>query len=209
MKETDLAQKFISYLSCYDLYFEVNTVGGCVDIVASAPPLKIAYEVKTTFNFKVIEQAARNTENFHYSYVCVPHSRDIGFQLEVCKKFGVGVLVCRYPDSVLEDIYEAQKPRLNRKAWAKRVYLHDFQKRSVAGTASADRITPFKITVENIERHVRRHPGCTMKEMIKEIHHHYHTDTSAISSLYQWMRQGVIKEVVLKEGKLYLSEVIE
>jgi len=33
MKETDIAKHFIDYLSCYDLYYEVNVVGNIVDIV--------------------------------------------------------------------------------------------------------------------------------------------------------------------------------
>lgn len=31
MKETDLAQHFVNYFSCYDLYFEVD-YGRCVEI---------------------------------------------------------------------------------------------------------------------------------------------------------------------------------
>ena len=35
MKETELAKHFTDYLSCYDLYFEVGTLSGCVDIVST------------------------------------------------------------------------------------------------------------------------------------------------------------------------------
>lgn len=38
MKETELAQHFVEYLSCYDLYFEVECMSGRVDIVAINKP---------------------------------------------------------------------------------------------------------------------------------------------------------------------------
>lgn len=210
MKETDLAQKFINYLSCYDLYFEVASGGGCVDIVAITPhKLMIAYEVKTSLNFRVIEQAFFNRPFFHLSYIAVPYSRGTRFQEMICRNYGIGVLQYN-PSAWNGPVVELVKPTFNRKASIKSTRLHEYQKRSIAGTASnGGRVTPFKITVENMITYVKRHPGCSMKQMFSEISHHYHSDAGAISSTYQWMRQGVIKDVVLKNGKLFLSEVIE
>lgn len=204
MKETELAQKFIEYLSCYDLFFEVSSLSGCVDIVAFNPPILIAYEVKLSVNFEVIEQAYRNTNNFHYSYVCAPWpSRGLGFQRELCQMLGIGVLLWREHDRVTEYL----RPRFNRKAWTSKVRLHEYNKRSIAGAASdGSRMTPFKITVENMVRYVKHHPGCSLKDMFKNISHHYHSDTGAISSTYQWLRRGVITAVRLEKGKLYLNE---
>lgn len=203
MTEIDLAKKFVEYLSCYDLYFEVGSLSGCVDIVAKSGSILIAYEVKTSLNFEVIEQAARNTHNFHYSYICVPRpKRGVGFQREVCQKFGVGILTWdRYGH-----IHEELPPVFNRKAWVKHVRLHDYQKQSVPGTSSGGRITPFSITVGNMVEYVKRHQGCSIREMMTNISHHYHSDSGAISSTYQWLRRGVITQVKLENGKLYLPD---
>ena len=205
MKETELAEKFIDYLSCYDLYFEVASGGGCVDIVAVTPDnLMISYEVKTSLNFRVIEQAFYNKPFFHFSYIAVPWARGTRFQEMICRDYGIGILQYN-PNAWKGPVTQIVSPRLNRKAIIKSTRLHEYQKRSIAGTASnGDRITPFKITVENMVTYVRRHPGCTMKEMFSEISHHYHSDSGAIASTYQWLRRGVINQVVLNNGKLYL-----
>lgn len=210
MRETELAQKFTDYLSCYDLYFEVNAGGGCVDIVAVTPTgLTIAYEVKTSLNFKVIEQAIHNKPFFNMSYIAVPYSRLLWIQEQICRDYGIGLV--RYnPRGYKHQIEEAIKPALNRKAMTKYLRLHEYQKRSIPGTASnGERITPFKITVENIEEYVRRHPGCSMKEMIANIDHHYHRDSGAMTSIYKWINAGVIKGVSLIDRKLFLKSAGE
>jgi hypothetical protein len=206
MKETDLAKHFIDYLSCYDLYFEVTALTGCVDIVAKSGNIMMAYEVKTVFNFKVIEQALRNKEAFHYSYVCVPYSKDMRFQKKICLDYGIGVLVYRKYSHSMEEVVEGVPAKLNRKAVVKYNRLREYQKRSIAGTASDERITPFKITVENMVNYVRRHPGCKLKDMINEISHHYSSDKGAISNTYQWLRKGVITDIILENGKLKLRK---
>lgn len=203
MTEIDLAKKFIEYLSCYDLYFEVGTVSGCVDIVAKNGPILIAYEVKTSLNFQVLEQAKRNRHNFHYSYICVPYPKGgINFQRELCQMLGIGILTWRQWDGVIEWL----APEFNRKAWAKHVRLHEYQKNSIAGSSSGGRATPFSITVDNMVKFVKRHPGCSIKEMISGISHHYHSDSGAISSTYQWLRRGVIDQIILEKGRLYLPD---
>lgn len=206
MTEVELAKEFADYLSCYDLYFEVNGGGGCVDIVAITPTkLAIAYEVKTSFNFKVIEQALRNKPFFHMSYIAVPYSHLLWIQQKICRDYGIGLI--RYnPNGYKYKIEEVIKPILNRKAMTKYLRLHEYQKRSIPGTASnGDRITPFKITVENIGEYVRRHPGCSMKEMISNIDHHYHRDSGAMTSIYKWLNAGIISNVNLINGKLFLA----
>lgn len=91
MKETFLAQKFADYLSCYDLYFEVD-YHRCIDIVAIDGKYSIAVEVKTTFNFKVLEQAIYNARNLSFSYIAVPKTKDdMEFQKKLCADYGIGL----------------------------------------------------------------------------------------------------------------------
>lgn len=210
MKETEFAKYFIDYLSCYDLYFEVGALSGCVDIVAIDGKLMMAYEVKTSFNFKVIEQAIGNKMAFHYSYVCVPYHRDNYFQQKICRDYGIGVLQWRQYGGkhYQHEIREIITPVLNRKAITKHNHIHEYQKNSIAGCASSgDRITPFKITVENIVTYVRHHPDVPLKQVISAISHHYGNDKTATSCIYQWLRKGIIKEVELTNGKLNLKQI--
>jgi len=203
MKEKELAQKFVEYLSCYDLYFEVEYFN-CVDIVAVNDNLSIAYEVKTSFSFKVFEQALRNKQHFNYSYIAVPASKDTWIQEKLCKDYGIGLLM--YFERKKE-IREIVHPKLNRYARASHLLtrLHDYNKRSMPGTRSGDseKITAFTVTVEKAVFYVGRHPGCTIKQMISEIDHHYDSDKSACSNIYTWIRKGVIKELRLENGKLF------
>lgn len=207
IKETDLAQRFVEYLSCYDLYFEVGA-GSMVDIVAVSGSIIMGYEVKTSFNFRVIEQAYRNIHWFNYSYVCVPYGRDHGFQYQICRDYGIGVLEWREYGSISpwSEIVEKVKPKLNRAPIKDHVRLHEYQKRSIPGTSSGGRITPFTITKENMVKYVSRHPGCTIKEMMNNISHHYHSTSGAIATTYQWLRRGIIKDIYLDKGKLYLNQ---
>lgn len=208
MKETELAQKFVDYLSCYDLYFEVDYYRS-VDIVAIAEKYSISVEVKTTFNFKVLEQAIENAKHFNYSYIACPTFRDWSIQGEICKNYGIGLLVYNPNQYYGNTVNEFVKPRLNRHAQILhlRARLGDIHKLSLPGSKNGDstKITAFGITVDNAVRYISRQPGCTFKELTANISHHYSTNEAAKNNLYQWIRSGVIKNIVNCDGKLYVK----
>lgn len=204
MKETELAQHFVEYLSCFDLYFEVDYYRS-VDIVAIADNYAAAIEVKTSFNFKVLEQAIENAKHFHYSYIAVPHFRDSSFQKQLCKDYGIGLLVYFHFRNI---VMEVVKPKLNRHADLARLKRRvcERNKLSLPGSKSGDStvITAFGVTVDNLTRYVTRHPNCTLKDAVEKINHHYDTNQLARSNLAQWIRNGVIKNVKLEKGILKL-----
>ena len=110
MKEKELAQKFVEYLSdMYDLYFEVGTT----DIVGKNRSIVIAIEVKKHLNFKVIQQAHFNIRSSHYSYVAVPKTsaQRNTFAYTICKEFGIGILIY---DEQNNQVYEKIAPKMNR-----------------------------------------------------------------------------------------------
>lgn len=204
MKETELAQKFVEYLSCFDLYFEVD-FRRSVDIVAIEGNISMAFEVKTTFNFKVLEQAVENAKHFHYSYICVPNFFDSMFQRQLCRDYGVGLLV--YEKSYSHQVEERISPRLNRHASisALKKRLSEENKKSIPGSknGASGKITSFGVTVENLCFYVRRHPGCTIKEAIESISHHYSSPQSARSNILRWIKEGVIDGVTIEDGKIF------
>lgn len=207
MKETELAQHFVEYLSCFDLYFEVDYYRS-VDIVAIADNYAAAIEVKTSFNFKVLEQAIGNAKYFHYSYIAVPRFRDSSFQKQLCKDYGVGLLVYDRFQNIVREIV---KPKLNRHADLERLKrsVCERNKLSLPGSKSGDStvITAFGVTVDNLTNYVRRQPNCTLKEAVEKINHHYDTNQLARSNLAQWIRSGVIKNVKLEKGILNLIKL--
>lgn len=211
MTEKELAQKFVEYFSCFDLYFEVDYGGHQIDIVALEGKLTTAIEVKTSFNFKVFEQALRNKPKFNYSYIAVPRFRDSSIQEKLCKDYGIGLIV--YNEKNPYDEFRVQvKPKLNRiKSNELIKRLCDRHKLSMPGTKSgdSDKITAFQLTVENLKWEIKRHPDSTIKEIISGISHHYQTDELAKTNIYQWIRKGIIKGIIIENGKYKLTENIQ
>ncbi len=209
MKETELAQKFVEYLKGFDLYFEVDYYRS-VDIVALDENISSAFEVKTTFNFKVFEQALENRKHFNYSYIATQDWRDTTIQRKLCEDYGVGLIIYDSKRGY-NDVREYVHPKLNRHVNNKRLVesLHEMNKRSLPGSKSGDstKITAFGITVENAVRYVQMHPGCTLKEMVDNIGHHYDSNILARKNLYQWIYKGIIKEISWKYGKLYINPI--
>ena len=206
MKETELAQHFIRYLSCYDLYYEIPQLN--VDIVAKDGNILMAFEVKRNMNFRVIEQAVNNKIYFHYSYICVPYTHNMSMPERICRDYGIGILaVHNVADFIWGDIMEITKPKLNRKAITRAVKLPEFSKHSIAGASGSDgtTITPFKNTVNSIVKYLSKHNGANFKDVYNNIDTHYHNFSAAKSSLYQWIRKGIITEFYFDNGKLYLS----
>lgn len=209
MKETELAKYFIDYLSCYDLYFEVDYYRS-VDIVAIAEKYSISVEVKTSFNFKVLEQAIENSKHFNYSYIAVPKSNDMYFYIKLCEDYGLGLLV--YNENINE-VRECLAPKLNRHCRLSHLKkrLSERNKQSVAGskTGDSDKITAFGVTKESAIRFVKRYGknGCTIDDLISGITHHYNTDKAAKTNLYNWIKTGVISELKIENKKIYLNKL--
>lgn len=197
MTERDLAQKFVEYLKdSYDLFFEFMDI----DIYGKAKNHTVGIEVKTSLNFKVIQQAYQNIDCCNYSYVAVPKPKEIHFGFEFCKMLGIGVLV--YSEEY-NSVYEKVKPKLNRHA--RKLNPSEVYKKAIPGTKSGEHgiKSPFQISVENIEIYVKRHEGCTIKEAIENTTWHWSNMSSAKSCVANYIKSGVINSIELKNGKLF------
>ena len=208
MKETELAQKFVDYLSCFDLYFEVD-YHRCIDIVAIEGNISIAYEVKTAFNFKELEQAIQNAKHFHYSYICVPDIFDDRFQRQLCRDYGIGLLTYN-EKSYAKEVNERVRPRLNRHAniTTLKCRLSEQNKKSIPGSKNGEsgKITAFGVTIENAVHYVRRNPECTMKELVQNIKHHYRSDGVATACLAKYIYNGVIKDLTIENRRICIKK---
>ena len=80
-----------------------------------------------------------------------------------------------------------------------------------AGATAGERNwTPFKLTCDRVRRYLADHPGATIKEVLKDVEHHYSSDASARQHLVNRIEEGVVKGVQLKRDgrtpRLYLDE---
>jgi hypothetical protein len=200
MKETELAQKFIDYFSDFEIYKEVLSNAGCCDIVVKDHHIITAIEVKTCFNFKVVEQAISNKRCYHYSYVATPTNPN-RIQEMICDKFGIGILVYD-KECYWEPVYEKLRAVFNRKI--KQPKLEEYMKRSVAGSQH-ERITKFSNTVDEIKNFLKRSGPIKLSELFtKTMKYHWSSHHSARNCFTEYVRRKIIKGIEIKDGVVYL-----
>lgn len=189
LKESTLASLFIEHFSDCNIFNEVPCGSGYIDFVAERGNDIIAVEVKTTLNFKVVEQAWYNKKHATYSYIAIPKASDRNFQYKICRDYGIGVLIHHRGE-----ITEIVAPQRNEKLTGK-ISLKEYMKDSVSGSKN-DRITPFRNTINEIAKILCESPGNTgnIKTIISTIEHHYSNARSAIASITKYCEKEVIKD---------------
>ena len=82
--------------------------------------------------------------------------------------------------------------------------LFDEQKTfAPAGNAKGQRWTPFAQTCLTLADHVKRNPGVTLSEALREVRHHYASHSSGRSALATWLKQDGVRGVEMRrDGKL-------
>ena len=201
MKETELAKILDNYFISqgYETYKEVPICGGRIDILATDGTIRIGCEVKTTATVKVIEQACNTRAYCHYSYVAVPHVKNKFFQ-SIVSKYELGLLLANFRG---ENVFEACKPVFHRRCL--KINLKDYQKTNIAG--GNEYMTDFKQTVNSIVDYVKKHPGTKFSEVLDNIKFHYHTISTAKSSIRKRINQGIITQFRIEKGIVILNEV--
>jgi hypothetical protein len=86
--------------------------------------------------------------------------------------------------------------------------LYEQQKATVASNSDNEYITPFKITVENLNTYMLNKDRELLTLVIKNIKHHYKTYNSAKHSISEMIRQDVIKGFYLSKckNKIYINK---
>jgi len=214
MQETELAVPVINFLSDagHEIYQEVKTPWGVVDIVAKCGQILWSVEVKTTCNLAVLGQALQNKFCFHYSSIAVPQKRRGGKSRiavnQFCRQNGLGIISISTGYQGLS-VTETQGARFQRRVLSKYVHLFEEQKHwAAAGTNTGKAYSPFQHTKQKLIQFVEKNPGCSMREVMESIEHHYNKISTAMSCTRQWIYAGVISEIRIKDGKLFLSEEV-
>lgn len=205
MTEAELALKFIEHFTNagQEIYKEVEHGRGRIDFVSVLAPVRTAVEVKLGANLAVLDQAITNQLYCHYSYVAIPWVRGVyagSIFMKICTKFGIGVMVY---EGRHDEVAEYVAPVMHRKVLP--LKLADFQKESIAGS-NGGYMTAYKMTMRKITEYARSRPGCTLKEAMCAVPHHYSTAACGAASIRKGIERGWIKDFKLDNGKIVLIE---
>jgi hypothetical protein len=207
--EIELAEKVVIWLKeqGWIIYQEV-TYESIADVVAIKNDVIWIIECKTSFGLKIINQALNWIGCANFISIAIPYLSSYN-QKRISNYLPIGIIEVKkesnnnhYINVVKEapeqeDISELNyfKKRLyeKQKTWAK------------AGNNQGKRHTAFQDTVEQIYNYLKLNPGSTLKQIITNIHHHYHKDQTAQCAISQWISKGIIKNIIVhREGKKYL-----
>jgi hypothetical protein len=75
--------------------------------------------------------------------------------------------------------------------------LHD--EYGEAGGAAGRYLTVFRVTCDNLRDAVAAAPGCTIRDAVARISHHYANERTARASLMKWVRLGKVVGVEARE----------
>lgn len=193
-----------------------------IDIVAKKDDKIIGIECKKHFNLTVLAQAQAKKRYVDEMFVAVSrgwkNNEEFGCQIAI--KFGFGVI---YVDkSVKYGFAEEWKPGLKMVPIDKKYSVtervaavlnprksDDVDKLlspqaetfAEAGQVGAKHWTMFKKTGAALVEYVQANPGTSMKEAVKNIEHHYSSESSAKGCLARGIREGLIQGIKY-EGKV-------
>lgn len=207
MKESDLALHIVDHLEKqgYTAYKEVCMKGRGGNARADCYFVKydnenniidtIAVETKLNLNLTVIQQSDRWKSKYANKVaVCIPTTGRKGlksrrFAIKVCKSLGIGV----YQLDKTCTIKEAVCPEHTESKNIQYPPLYEQQKDSVAGNTDSEFYTAFKNTVNKLNEFMVDKDNHLWSDLIKEIDHHYKSDSSAKTSLKKYIGGTVIE----------------
>ena len=211
VKETDICVPLVKHLVSenWEVYQEVvlGAYSGVADIVAVKKEERLAWIIEVKLSIGQDLRYQLGARRYYSPYVAgaTPYPKRFtqkrkDFIEELATK-GIGfyhvhdnghVEVVQLPDPAKE----TNERRYGTKHFEDRYdrFFHlpeECKTFCLAGSAKGGYLTPFKITCMNIKNYVEEHPGCSLREAVLSIEHHYSSDDSAISSLYDRGVKGV------------------
>lgn len=211
--ETELCEKFIAaHPRSEHLYFEVHLPGGRADIVHKEHNIISIYETKLQLNISLLEQCINRKPYANFVYAVVPQAKH-GFLRTLFSDYGIGVIELRqerlsyewrdYKELTL--LKEVTHPFYNRSP--EKITLYEENKKEIAGSQSSG-VTPFSIMVKQIKSHLE-HRGELSIGPVFEHQKYYGTLKQFKTNIYQWIRTGVIKGIIMEGGKMSRCKEVE
>lgn len=185
--EIEIGRAVATYLSeqGWEVFQEVQMGrgGSRADLVARLGHRLWVVECKTTFGLSVLEQADAWRRYANWISVAVPPTRRGAMAVRVAEWLGVGVLC------VGNSVEVRVAPRLCRRVIGRlgESLRDEHRTWAEAGSAHGDYWTPFRHTARALAEVVRLEPGISMSAAVKQIKHHYGKDSTAVTSLLNWV----------------------
>ncbi len=178
-------------LEGFDIYREVSDgyAGARADLVGRRGRTVHVVETKTRLSLDLIDQAAAWIGRAEQVSVCVPDRAGTYDRLPivVLRQLGVGLLEARSLEGAWANAVVGLPARWHRVRGPDRrgrdpvlSLLRDEQRtQGEAGTNLGGYATPFRRTMHAVAEHVRANPGCTIRDVVAAVEHHYPTEKSA------------------------------
>jgi len=190
----------------WDVYQEiqVHSYGPVLDIAATRGALLWAIEMKLCFSWSLLDQANTWIPRANYVSVAIAsRARISGIRARVVHFLGIG---CLGVDATFGFVTELASPTLRRKIspTLRRSLREEHKTWAEAGNAHSSRYSPFQATCEAVRNYVRVHPGCTVKDLVDNVHTHYQSTATARNCLAKWIREGVVPGVEIRQDGKHL-----
>ncbi len=195
--EVEVAEKVVAWLEDlkWEVYQEVPVGAGVADIVAVQGPVQWVIETKTGMSMQLLKQLDSRIGCAHMVSAAVPYGARSEIPYRLLKALGVGLLLL-----YCGEVQERLRPTFFRRI-ARPIELHESQKTfAKAGSPGGSHWSPFKTTSREVIGWVTANPGCTLRDMLTNVRHHYDGLASAKRNIVHWIDAGVIPGIRVERG---------
>lgn len=205
--EAMLASKVVAELQRqgFKTYEEVSTGYGAkrADIVALRGPVVAVVECKVSFSMKLTDQLTGWLGLAHVVIGACGFTKLGIASRRYLRREGIGLWMVGF-DEIREEI----SPRLLRRADTRRIKRDLCPEMKSGEYAKAGTQggywTPFQATCRDLKRVVAEHDGIELRAALKAIKHHYANERSAVSSIPDIIKRGLLDGIVCEGRPLRL-----
>lgn len=197
IKETELFEPvkklLIEELGCSQVYGEISNY----DVVGLKGPADVIVEMKTTLNFKVIEQAIYARTSGHYIYIAVPYTKTSHHFVysEFLDPYGIGLIYVRentisektWNEYYTEDgayekyIASIQHPakfnhfalkcslRKVDKKYTLRGQIKEWSHRNIGGSKGGETVTGYSVMIEQVKEYLVNKGWVSIDDIIDSV----------------------------------------
>ena len=213
MKETELFEPLRSFLIdemlCDQVYAEVNDL----DVVGKMGNVYIGVEMKTSLNFKVIEQAISRKAFVDYMFILVPRPKNPHrhFVLDWLKQLDVGLIYFDH-NPLHKPVAIQQWGKRQRSARRYKIadYINDeIHLVTIGGSKSGETLSPYKLTIEKIKAHLYfSKEWQSIEKILEEVETHYsNPKPSTIAALRaHWNKEWIEYQLIDKKPHFRMKE---
>lgn len=197
MKETELFEPvktlLIEELGCSQVYGEISNY----DVVGLRGPADVIVEMKTTLNFKVIEQAMYARTSGHYIYIAVPYTKTSHHFVysEFLDPYGIGLIYVRenhissehwnkyysedgeYQKYVASIQHQAKFNHLAVKCSLRKVdkkytlrgQIKEWSHLNVGGSKGGETVTGYSVMIDKVKEYLSNNGWSTIEEILENV----------------------------------------